>query len=471
MLVYNKKTIKSSQNNKNMSFPTQIYKAYDVRGIYPDELNEDIAYHTGKAFAEFIKKDAKKDNPTVVVGYDMRNSSISLKNEVIKGIIEQGVNVVEIGLSSTPTFYYAVAKYDYDGGVQVSASHNPAEYNGFKMTRTRAGAISGESGIMEIRDMAEKNEFTPAIEKGIVQQKTGVLEEQVKESLNKFNLSELKPFKIVIDTANGMGSLMMDELFKYLNCEVIKLNWELDGRFPNHEADPLKEENNRELQEKVLLEKADLGIALDGDADRIFFIDNEGKTIEPAIIRGILAKIYLAKNPGATICYDVRPGKITEDMILQYGGKPVITRVGHSLIKEKAIETGAVFAGESSGHFFIKYDYGVFENPVEIVLNLLTEWSKCAIITEYIAPLRKYFHSGEINFNVKDKQGVFDQLEARFGDHLKYDFDGLSFEYPDFWFNVRPSNTENKVRLNLEGSNAEVVGERVKEVEQVILTN
>ena len=207
-------------------FPTQIYKAYDVRGVYPDELNENIAYRTGRAFAEFIKKDVKKENPTVVVGYDMRKSSLSLKAEVIRSIIEQGVNVVEIGLASTPTFYFAVAKNGYDGGLQISASHNPAQYNGFKMTRARAGAISGDSGIMEIRDMAEKNEFTSAKTSGELLVKHGVLERRVSEALSVVDILKIKPFKVVIDTANSMGSLMMDELFKYLPCELIKLNWE-----------------------------------------------------------------------------------------------------------------------------------------------------------------------------------------------------------------------------------------------------
>ncbi len=452
-----------------MAFPTQIYKAYDIRGVYGEELTEDIAYRTGKAFAEFIKKDQNKANPTVVVGYDMRGSSPSLTKEIVKGITEQGVNIVNIGLASTPTFYYAVAKYSYDGGLQISASHNPAKYNGFKMTRDRAKAISGESGIKEISDMAEKNEFKPADDKGKISERKDILNNQIEESLKIIDIKDIKPFKVVIDTANGMGAMMMEELFKKLPCELVKINWELDGNFPNHEADPLKDENNKQLQEKVLAEKADLGIALDGDGDRIFFIDNTGKTIEPAIIRGILSKIYLAIYPGATICYDVRPGKITEDMILQYGGKPVVTKVGHSLIKEKAIEVGAVFAGESSGHFFVKHDYGIFEEPTELTLRLLLEWSSSnQTIAEQIKPLEKYWHSGEINFAVEDKQKVFDNLREKYGDNLKYDFDGVSFEFDDYWFNVRPSNTENKVRLNLEARSESVMEEKTVEIKEII---
>jgi len=452
-----------------MDFPTHIYKAYDIRGVYPDELNEDIALRTACAFADFIKKDSKKENPTVIVGYDMRSSSISLKEKVIEGITKQGVNVMEIDLASTPTFYFAVAKFGYDGGLQISASHNPAEYNGFKMTRKNAVPISGDTGIKEIRDMAEKNEFTPADHQGKIEKRDDILNQQIQEALKTTDIKKIKKFKVVIDTANGMGSLMMDELFKYLPCELIKINWELDGNFPNHEADPLKDENNKQLQQKVIEEKADFGIALDGDGDRIFFVDNTGKTIEPAIVRGILSKIFLQENPGGTICYDVRPGKITEDMILQYGGKPVVTKVGHSLIKEKAREVGSVFAGESSGHFFVKFDYGIFEEPTVIVLKLFKEWSESnQSISEYIKPLQKYYHSGEINFAVQDKQVVFDKLKEKYGDNLKYDFDGLTFEFDDYWFNVRPSNTENKVRLNLEGINKDIVEDKLPEIQSLI---
>ena len=452
-----------------MSFPRQIYKTYDIRGIYGEELDENIAYRTGRAYAELIKKETKKDSYTVVVGNDMRRSSPSLKAEVIRGITEQGVNVVDIGLASTPTFYFAVSFYGYDGGLQVSASHNPAKYNGFKMTRERAKAISAKSGILQIRDMAEQDEFTKADRVGVVEKKEGVLQEQIKQALQYADIKKIKPYKIVIDNANGMGALWVEELFQHLPCKIEKMYFELDGSFPNHEADPLKDENNYDLQQKVIEVGADLGIALDGDSDRIFFVDNTGKTIEPAIVRGVLSKIFLTENPGATICYDVRPGKITEDMILQYGGKPVITSVGHSLIKEKAIEVDAVFAGESSGHFFVKMPYGIFELPEIVTLKFLQEISESGQTTsEYIKPLQKYFHSGEINFDVVDKQAVFDKLKEKYGDNLKYDFDGLSFEFDDYWFNVRASNTENKVRLNLEGVNKQITKEKVDEIKKII---
>ncbi len=453
-----------------MQIVKNIFKAYDIRGVYPDELNEETAYRVGRAFAELIKKEVKKKQITVAVGQDMRKSSPAIFAAVVKGITEQGVNVADIGLVSTPTFYFGVSYYGYDGGLQVSASHNPGKYNGFKMTRARAVPISGETGIMEIRDMVA-GDVIPAKAgiQGLVSKREGVLAEQIKFALTYADVKKIKPFKVVIDTANGMGGSLAEELFKHLPCELVKMYFELDGNFPNHEADPLKDENNRALQEKVLEVGADLGIALDGDADRIFFIDDKGKTVEPAIARGILAEIFLRDNPGAKICYDIRPGKITVDMIEEAGGVPVVTRVGHSLIKEKMREVDSVFAGESSGHFFLKMPHGTFEAPEIMILKILQELSESGkTFSEYIAPLQKYFHSGEINFAVEDKQKVFDRLLEKYGANLQYDFDGLSFQWPDWWFNVRASNTENKMRLNLEAVSEGVMKEKTEEVSGLI---
>ena len=446
-----------------------IFKAYDIRGIYPDELNEEVAYKVGRAFADFVKKETKKDRLTVAVGRDMRVSSPSLNENVIKGITDRGVDVVDIGLVSTPTFYFGVSYFGYDAGIQISASHNPAKYNGFKMVRAAAVPISGETGIMEIRDMIMAGDFSEVAEKGKVTARGNVLEEQIKFALQHADVNKIKPFKVVIDTANGMGGPLMEELFKHLPCELVKMYFELDGTFPNHEADPLKKENLVDLQKKVVETGADLGIALDGDADRIFFADDKGKVIEPAILRGILAKIFLRDYPGAKICYDIRPGKITEDMILENGGVPVVTRVGHSLIKEKMREVGCVFAGESSGHFFLKMPHGTFEAPEIMVLKILQELSASGqTFGEYAAPLYKYFHSGEINFAVSDKDAIFAGLREKYGANLKYDFDGLSFEWPDWWFNVRASNTENKMRLNLEAISHDIMEAKVKEVSELI---
>ena len=452
-----------------MSFPGHIFKAYDIRGLYGTEVTEELAYKLGRSFAEFMKKDQGKDYLTLVVCQDMRVSSDPLKAELIRGLNEQGIDVVDIGLASTPTFYFGVAKYGYDGGIQVTASHNPGQYNGFKMVRPGAGPISGESGIMDIRDMVEKNEFPQITKPGTLSTKDGVIEAEVAYALSQVDITKIKPMKVVIDNANGMGALVMDELFKHLPCELYRMYFELDGNFPNHDANPIIEENNQDIQKRVKEIGADIGIALDGDSDRVFFIDNNGETVEPSIVRGILAQIYLRQYPGGAVGYDVRPGKITEDMIIEAGGRPFLTKVGHSLIKEKSKEESAIFSGESSGHFFVKADFGFFEMPAIIVLQFLKEISESGkTVREFITPLMKYAHSGEINFDVNDKKAVFDTLRKKYGDHLTQDFDGVSFDLGDWWFNVRASNTDGVVRLNLESVSEVIVKEKVEEISSII---
>jgi phosphomannomutase len=283
-------------------------------------------------------------------------------------------------------------------------------------------------------------------------------------------LGEIRKLKIVADPANAMGAEYLEKLFADLTrVELIKMNFVLDGTFPAHQADPFQDENIADLKKRVLAEKADLGIATDGDGDRIFFIDNEGEVLEPAILRGIMAKLFLRDNPGATICYDIRPGKITEDMILENGGVPSVTRVGHSLIKMQMIETGAVFGGESSGHFFVKFPHGIYEAPMLVTLKLLLELSETGeTLADYARPLKKYFHSGEINFKVADKESALKRLREKYADAELNELDGLSFTFPDYWFNVRASNTESLLRLNVEARNKEIMEQKTKEVSDLI---
>lgn len=452
-----------------MQVDQSIFKAYDIRGIYPDQLNEELAYKTGQAFAEMIKNEEKKSEITMVVGRDMRLSSPGLAQRVISGITDQGVNVVDIGLVSTPTFYFAVAKYGYDAGLQISASHNPQQYNGFKMVRKNAIPVSGETGIMDLRDVVAGETLQPVETKGKIEKLENVIDEHVKFALSYTDTAKIKPLKVVVDTANAMGGPMFEKLFQSLPCEFIPINYELDGTFPNHEADPLKDENNVQLKNKILEVGADLGVALDGDADRIFFLTNKGVTVEPAIVRGILSQVFLRENPGANVCYDIRPGQITIDMIEEAGGVPIVTRVGHSLIKEKAREVGAVFAGESSGHFFLKMPFGIFEAPMIMCIKILEELSASGkTFEEFVKPLYRYYHSGEINSEVENKDQVFARLKEKYLENLQYDFDGLSFKWDDWWFNVRGSNTENKMRLNLEAKTKELMDEKTKEVLSLI---
>jgi phosphomannomutase len=453
-----------------MKIDPSIFKAYDIRGIYPDQLNEEIAYKIGRAYAEIIKSENPSKDLNIVVGCDMRLSTPSLKEKVIQALLDSGVNVIDAGFTSTPTYYFAVAYYGYDGGMQVSASHNPKEYNGFKLTRARAVPISGDTGMYDLRDMVIKEEFPKIDKRGTLSKKEGVLEDLVKEHVKGIDLKSIKPFKIVADAANAMGAIDIEAMFKGLPIELIKLNFKLDGNFPAHQSDPLQEKNLVPTQEKVKEEKADMGIVPDGDGDRYFFIDENGEVIRQEILRGIMAQLALKRNPGATVCYDIRPGRITKDMIEAVGGNASVTRVGHSLIKEQMIKENAVFGGESSGHYFYKFDYGTFESPVKFVLSFLEFISKKdKPLSKIIKPYKVYFHSGEINSKVKDVKEKIKEIEETYKDakdisHL----DGVTIEYDDFWFNVRPSNTEPLLRLNLEAKTKKLMEEKRDEVLDLI---
>ncbi|MCP4666487.1 MAG: phosphomannomutase/phosphoglucomutase, partial [Deltaproteobacteria bacterium] len=352
-----------------------IYKAYDIRGIYPDQLSEEVACSIGRAYADILKEELGSKEITIVVGCDMRLSSPRLTESVMDGITGQGVNVVFIGLSSTPTFYFAVARYGYDGGMQISASHNPKEYNGVKIVKAKAYPVSYDTGLNDIERRVHENDFLKCDVKGDVSGREDVLDEELRLSLKYADPGKIKPLKVVADVANSMGAPLLDKLFSKLPCKLVRMNFELDGSFPVHQADPFQEKNIADLKKRVVDEGADLGLATDGDGDRIFFVDDKGELVEPAILRGLLAKIVLRENPGATICYDIRPGRITYDMIVENGGKPVVTRVGHSLIKAQAIDENAIFAGESSGQFFLDIGYGFFEAPMIVVLKILEEIS------------------------------------------------------------------------------------------------
>lgn len=460
------------QNEPRNDIHQSIYKAYDIRGIYGTELTDEVAYLTARALGELFQQEQPGKMLTLVVGEDMRLSSPALKQQVIAGLQDQGVHVIDIGLVSTPAFYFAVAKYKYDGGMMVSASHNPAAYNGLKMVRAGGVPVSEDTGIMTIRDRVVSGQpFAQPNERGTMEQRTDIVQAHVDLGVSLASDAPIKPFTIVADAANAMGSTYLQELFNHLPGKQILMNFNLDGTFPAHEADPFKEENNLALMERVVTEKADLGIATDGDGDRIFFVDNEGKLIDPAIVRGLLSKVFLEEYPGATICYDIRPGRITRDMIVESGGKPCVTKVGHSLIKEQAIKEGAVFAGESSGHFFVKMDHGMFEEPCIVTLKLLQYFSRSdQSIADQIRPYRKYYHSGEINSVVEDKVGMIQKLRDMYGPAAVSvsDLDGVTIEYPDYWFNVRPSNTESVLRLNLEAVTKEICDSKTKEILDII---
>lgn len=458
-----------------------IFKTYDIRGVYPEQFNEDLAYKLGRAYATWLK--AKESDPAagakvsmlkVGLGSDMRLSSPALKAQVLAGLLDSGINVEDIGLVSTPSFYFAVASGGYDGGIQVSASHNPKQYNGLKIVTKNAVPVSEKSGLLEIRQIVEDQSYCAiAPVRGILSSHPGVIAEEAEQELSGLDLGAVKPFKIVIDAGNGMGSLDMAALFSKLpQCEIIKMNFELDGNFPAHEADPMKAENTADLCARVIAEKADLGIAPDGDADRIFFIDDKGKVVPQEILRGILAQIELRANPRAIVTYDLRPGQITKDMIAEVGGRAIITPVGHSLIKEIMISAGAVFGAESSGHYFYKMPFGTFEAPMLMIVKFLLYLSGQTLpLSEVVAPLKRYFSSGEINLHLESHEAAAQKIELvkeKYPDGKQSFIDGISVEYPDYWFLVRASNTEPLIRFTVEARSREVMEKVSQELRKLL---
>lgn len=451
---------------------SEIFKAYDIRGVYGQDFDNEMAYLLGLAFVELRKNDPdyrQEQKLQIAVGADMRLSSPAIKENLIRGIINAGADAIDLGLVATPTFYFAVAKYNYQGGIMISASHNPKEWNGFKLVRTKGVPVSGETGINFLKEKILDNHFLPSLVKGEIFYNENALKDELEYTWGLIDIKKIKNIKIIADTANGMGATYLEPILAAVPGEAIPLNFKLDGNFPAHEADPLKEENLEELKKEVFKQKAGLGISSDGDGDRIFFVDNLGETINPAIIRGLLAQSFLADKPGAKIGYDVRPGKITPDLIKTNGGVPIITRVGHSLIKEQMIKEDIYFAGESSGHFYFNSPLGCFEFPSLMILKLLIIFSSSDLpISEQIAPYKKYFLSGEINRVVASKEEVFKQIEVKYADGKITKLDGISVEYPDFWFNVRGSNTEPKIRLNLEATSQKLMTEKRDEVLEII---
>jgi len=443
-------------------FDLSVFKKYDIRGLSPQNINPNFAFRLGLSFSTFL---ASKNisSPTVVVSRDARLSSPSLGQELIRALRQQGVNVVDIGQASTPAFYFAVAFYGHDGGIQITASHNPKDYNGFKMVLSRSRPLSQETGLEDIKNIFVKNSFTSASSPGQLLPAPNILHDLIISQSREWGIipEKLKKIKIVIDPANGMNILDSTAFFKFLPGEIFPLNFSLDGNFPAHEADPLKPENLAQLQDQVVKQNADLGIAADGDGDRIFFVDEKGKLIPQEILRGLIAQIVLKKYPASPVCYDIRPGRITADLINQVGGQAIITPVGHSLIKQIMIENDSYFSGESSGHFAFKFSYGYFEAPlvfISLVLKYLTDQNQP--LSALIDPHRIYFHSGEINSEVVSPQAKIEEIKQKFSSLPSAEInllDGLTVTFPDYWFNLRASNTESKLRLNLEAKSKKIM--------------
>jgi phosphomannomutase len=415
-----------------------IFKAYDIRGIYGEQLNEDIAYKIGRAFAMYI-------GSKIVVARDNRLSSDSLFEALTRGITDQGSDVYDIGLSTSPMFYFAVSNLVCDGGVIITASHNPPQYNGFKMVRSDAMPLSGEDGIDQIKQLVEENNFSSS-KKGNIST-LDITDKYVNSfEIKKYNL------KVVVDTANSVSGLIVNRMFR--GVSLFHLFSELDGSFPNHEPNPLEEKNINELKKKVLEYGADIGIAFDGDGDRVFFVDEKGELISSDLIIALIAKLIDKK-----VLYDLRCSNI----IKETARDSVMWRVGHSFIKKKMKDEDIFFGGEYSGHYYLKQGSSYFESPYFVIYKLF-EAMENKKLSELIAPFKKYYHSGELNFEVKDKQSVIEKVEKNYSYGKITKIDGVRIDFDDWWFLLRGSNTEPILRLIIEAKSKELLDGKIKEI-------
>lgn len=438
-----------------------IFKAYDVRGIYPGELDEVIAHRIGAAFAAFTGAGR------VVVGRDMRLSSDPLCRAFIEGTTGAGADVIDVGLISTDGLYFASGRHELPGAI-FTASHNPGDWNGIKFCRAGAAPIGEETGLAEIRDLAEKG-VAPAERAGAVAPRE-VLSEFVDHALGLIDVDRLVPMKVVIDAANGMGGLVLPPLFERLPVELIPLYFDLDGTFPNHPADPIQVENLADLRREVVDRSADLGMAFDGDADRVFLVDEKAEPVSGSLTTAVVARRILEKEPGATIVHNVICSRVVESTIREHGGTPVRSRVGHSFIKQVMASTGAAFGGEHSGHYFFRDFYRADSGLICALFILEVLSAEGRPMSEVLAPLRRYWNSGELNSEVPDKDAKMKEVADAFaGGELDWT-DGVTVSYRDWWFNLRPSNTEPVLRLNVEATDAGFGEKKTEEILAFIRT-
>jgi phosphomannomutase len=430
-----------------------IFKSYDIRGKYPSEINDTIAHKIGTSIARFFKEE-NSDAKEIVVGRDMRTSSKSLANALIEGLCTAGLNVINVGVVSTEMTYFAVGHYKYDGGIMVTASHNPAEYNGFKICREQAIPVSFETGIDRISKLTRQYHPPRGEQLGKVIL-CDILGDYKKHVLKFAN--NLRHLRVVVDAGNGMAGKIIPIICEGLPIEIIPLYFELDGSFPNHEADPLKAENMVDLQKKVRETRAHLGVAFDGDADRCVFVDEMGRIIGCDIITALIARQMLEREKGATIVYDLRSSWTVPEEIKAAGGIPYRERVGHAYMKATLREKKAIFGGELSGHYYFKDNYYSDSGMIAFLMVLDILSVKRVPFSNIVAPLKRYHSTGEMNFEVEDKDAKISEIANKFSNGKIDYLDGVTVEYNDWWFNVRKSNTEPLLRLNLEGKTHEIV--------------
>jgi phosphomannomutase len=449
-----------------MPINQHIFKAYDVRGLYPSEITEDVFQQLGRAFAAYLGPGR------FAVTRDMRVSSPSLTAAFIDGARTQGATVIDYGMAGTDMMYYAVAADGLDGGAQITASHNPGQYNGCKLVRAEAFPLSGESGIKEMQEMMVAGTLPPPAAAPGALEHRDIMDRYVPHVMSFIDEAAIRPFNVVLDAGSGVAGMVAPHLFDRLPCKTTRLCFEVDGTFPNHEANPLIEENRQDITARVIADKADVGIAWDGDADRCFFLDGSGEFIAGDFVTALLAEAFLLKHPGSTVIYDVRASYAVKDVVGRFGGKALMNRVGHAFIKRRMREDDAIFGGEVTGHYYFRDNFYADNGfiPALMILELMSK--KGQSLRELLTPLReKYFISGEINTKVSNMTVCAEKIDILAREYAHghvYRLDGISVEFDDWHFNVRPSNTEPLLRLNLEGLTPEIMDRRRDEILGII---
>ena len=438
-----------------------IFKAYDVRGIYPDQLDEQAAYRIGWAFATWSSA------PSIVLGKDCRLSSPALSGAFSDGVTDVGADVLDIRLATTDMVYFASGRLSMPGAM-FTASHNPPRYNGVKLCLAGAAPVGEETGLKEVRRLAERDGSSRGVAAEGRVRPHDMLDSYLDHLLSFADVASFDELTVVADAANGMAGLVLPPLFERLPCKLVPLYMELDGTFPNHPADPIQPENQADLKRAVTEHGANLGLAFDGDADRVFLVDERAEGVSGSAVTALVAKAMLERYPGATILYNLICSKVVPEVIAEYGGKGLRTRVGHSFIKGVMAQTGAVFGGEHSGHYYFRDHYNADSGLVASIL-VLDQMSKAGRpLSELLAPYRRYAGSGEINTEVGDKDAVIERVANVYGGGRQDRLDGLTVEFDDWWFNVRPSNTEPLLRLNVEARDERVLEEKTNEVLSMI---
>jgi phosphomannomutase len=442
----------------------QVFKAYDVRGVYPEQLDEDLARRIGKAFIALTGAD------TLAIGQDMRPSSDPMAEALSEGATSQGADVIRVGLCSTDMIYYVSGALDV-AAIMLTASHNPSQYNGLKFCRPGAVPVGQESGLAELKEMVAADEPKGTAERrGSVRSGEDLLARYGEHVRGFVDKGVLRPLKVVADAGNGMAGHVLPTVFEGLPFNLVPMYFELDGTFPNHPADPINPENLADLRQRVLDEGADVGLAFDGDADRVFLVDEQGGIVQSSLVGALVARTMCEREPGTTVLYNLICSRVVPETIRAAGGNPVRTRVGHSFIKAVMADTGAIFGCEHSGHYYFRDNYRADSGLVAalVVLEVLSRADKP--LSEVLAPYRRYADSGEINRRIEgeDLKAVIERVAERYPPEARDWTDGLTIDTPEWWFNLRPSNTEPLLRLNVEAkTEAEMARVRDEVLEMV----